>query len=86
MKVAIGFSIAVALMLALVVLADQIVGLSPATPSISGVERRGHVWLVAAAFAAVATIDAAVIWLALRRPSPGETHLLGRANEEPRWR
>lgn len=72
MRLAAAFAVAVVLMLAVVIAGDQMIGLTPATPEMTHVDRMHHLRLVAAAAAIVVSVDAVFIWLALRRPPEDE--------------
>ena len=72
MRLAAAFGAAVVLMLAIVITGDQMVGLTPATPEMTHVDRMHHLHLVGAALALVAAVDAVFIWFALRHPPAEE--------------
>lgn len=68
MKSATAFVIGATAIVTIAVLANREVGLSPATPAISGGDRADHLWLVFASMAIVVTLAGSVSWLAWRRP------------------
>jgi hypothetical protein len=73
LKIAAAFAVSVVLMLVVVVIGDQLVGLSPETPSMTSEERREHLPVVFAAIVTVLAVNLPVVWLTLRRPV--EDHL-----------
>jgi heme/copper-type cytochrome/quinol oxidase subunit 2 len=71
-RLAAAFAAAVVLMLAVVIAGDQLIGLTPATPEMTHVDRMHHLRLVGAALGIVIAVDAVFVWLALRHPPTDE--------------
>lgn len=72
MRLAVAFGVAVLFMLTVVIVGDQVVGLSPTTPGMTDADRMRHLRLVAAALSLVISVDVVFIWLALRHPPAAE--------------